>query len=133
MKDNLLYHRVDPRFVDKLLESKVLRVNKTLDGEQAICLTRDILLYSRVRPFVIVFNRNDLLKHYKIKPCCVIDKLKTTLPDVYSRFSKHKQSGFENEERLYKDVPLSLALYYGHLPVGHYDYRKPDIKYKNFN
>ena len=133
MKNNLLYHRVNPIFIEKLLESKTLRTNRTLDGERAVCLTRDVLLYSKVRPFVIVFDREELLKHYKIKPCCVIEKLRTTLPEVHSRFSKHKQSGFENEERLYKDVPLSLSLWYGYLPVGHYDYRKPNIKHKSFN
>ena len=120
-------------FVKKLLESKILKMNRTLDGELAVCLTRDVLLYSKVRPFVIVFDREELLKHYKIQPCCVIDKLRTRLPDVYSRFSKHKQSGFESEERLYNNLPLSLALWYGYLPVGHYDYRKPNIEHKDFN
>ena len=133
MKNNLLYHRVNPKFVDKLLDSKVLRVNRTLDGEQAICLTRDVLLYSKTRPFVIVFNREELLNHYQVKPCCVIDKVKEKLPDVYTRFSKHKECGFENEERVYKDVPLSLALWYGYLPIGYYDYRNPTVKYKVFN
>lgn len=133
MKNNLLYHRVNPRFVDKLLESKTIKVNKTLDGEMAVCLTRDVLLYSKVRPFVVVFDREVLIKHYKVEPCCVIGKLKTKFPKIYDRFSKHKQSGFENEERLYKDIPLSSALWYGYLPVGHYDYRNPNIKHKSFN
>ena len=133
MKNNLLYHRVNPRFVDKLLESKTIKVNKTLDGEMAVCLTRDVLLYSKVRPFVVVFDREVLIKHYKVEPCCVICKLKTKFPKIYDRFSKHKQSGFENEERLYKDIPLSSALWYGYLPVGHYDYRNPNIKHKSFN
>ena len=133
MKENLLYHRVNPRFVKELLESNVIKINKTLDGEKAICFTRDVLLYSKSRPFVIIFDREELLRKYKVKPCCVIDKLKTTLPSAYSRFSKHRQSGFENEERIYKDVSLDLALWYGYLPIGCYDYRNPNTAYKQFN
>ena len=132
MKKNLLYHRVNSKFLHKLLEDGKLKPSKTLDGENAVCLTRDVVYMSRSRPFVIVFDRDKLKKFYKVKPCCVIDKLKDKLPNVYERFEKRKQSGFENEERIYNEIPLHLAEWYGELNTGCFDYRKPHNVYKFF-
>ena len=132
LKKNLLYHRVNPKFLNKLLDDGFVKPSKTLDGENAVCLTRDVIYMSRSRPFVIIFDREKLKKFYKVKPCCIIDKLKVILPDVHERFKKHKQSGFENEERVYDEIPLHLAEWYGELSVGCFDYRKPDIIYRIF-
>lgn len=132
MKNSLLYHRVNPIFVNDVLDCGILRVSKTLDGEFAVCLTRNVVYMSRSRPFVIVFDRCKLLNNFKVTPCCVISKLKENRPSVYNKFSKRYPHGFESEERVYSDLYLKDALWFGSLKVGCYDYRDNDLVFKNY-
>lgn len=131
MKKNLLYHRVQPRLVQQVLESQSIKQH-TLLNPKCICMTRNVILMSRSRPFVVVFDRDILKQHYKVKPFCLLGWKFISNSTEYDRWKKRGYIfGFENEERVYGgDIPLSLAEYVGELPLGHFDYTNKERLYK---
>ena len=142
MKSNLLYHRVNPKMVKSLLSDGYLRPRlvhphkgefcdkETYDTNSAICFTRDVVYLSRSRPFVVIFDRDKLKKHFSIKPVCLRGLIEQNFSEHYKVSVWQRLIpcyGFECEERVYSQkIPLELAEYVGELPVGHFDYRNPN-------
>ena len=128
MKRNLLYHRVQPKYVKSVLKSKSIKPHESIEPERkCICMTRNVVLMSHSRPFVVVFDRDKLKKFFKIEPFCLLGwKFVNNTSDL-QRWMKNYEFGFESEERVYGgEIPLELSEYYGELPVGCYDYENPN-------
>jgi hypothetical protein len=124
MKQSLLYHRVRPDLVDKLLDSGHIKQSAYDNG--AICMTRDVNYLAKQRPFVIIFDRDKLRRNFKVRPFCFLGWHFFNNQETYERWSKKYTFGFEREERVYGgDIPLHLAEYVGYLDEGRYDYKQP--------
>lgn len=122
---SLLYHRVQPKNVYKVLKSKSIKSHESIIDDQ-ICMTRNVLLMSETRPFVVVFDRDKLRERYKIVPFCFLGWKFVNKTSDFERWRKNYEYGFESEERiLSKEIPLDLAEYVGFLECGCYDYKNP--------
>lgn len=129
MKKNFLYHRVQPKNVKKVLESGSIKPHELIEPElKCICMTRNVVLMSASRPFVVVFDRDKLKQKYKVKPFCLLGWKFVNKSSDFERWKSRFEYGFESEERVYGgEIPLSLAEYYGYLESGCYDYKNPEI------
>lgn len=122
---NLLYHRVQNKLIDQVLSSNSIKSHQDIEGNQ-ICMTRDVIFMSTSRPFVVVFDRDKLRKHFKVKPFCLLGWKFVNKTKDFDRWNKIFTYGFEKEERVFaKEIPLELAEYYGILKSGCFDYKKP--------
>lgn len=120
---NLLYHRVNPRFIKKVLDDGFLKPNVShpisLDVDECICFTRDYDYMKKSRPFVVIFDRDVLKYHYKVVPVCLKGLIEQSNNEKYDikKWSKIlPYYGFECEERVYnKVISLELAEYVGYI------------------
>ena len=127
---NLLYHRVQPRLVESVLDSQSIKCHDKIEGTQ-ICVTRDVVYMSSSRPFVVIFDRDKLKKYFKVKPFCLLGWKYLNKTDDYDRWSKRYTFGFENEERIIaEEIPLELAEYVGFLNAGCFDYKNASLRLK---
>lgn len=119
---NLLYHRVNPRFIKKVLDDGVLKPHIShpiSEDNSCICFTRDYDYMKKARPFVVIFDREVLKRHFKIVPVCLRGLIEQSNNEKYNlnKWSKIlPYYGYECEERIYNnEISLDLAEYVGYI------------------
>ena len=120
---NFIYHRVYRKHIDDVLQDGFLKAKITHPkGENSlpcVCFTRNYDYMKKERPFVIIFDRDVLLQHFKIVPVCVrglIEQSNNPLYNIEHWKRIIPNYGLECEERIYGyDIDLKYAEYIGYI------------------